>query len=142
MTKYLPGVLLLLLACVSCMEADAPNKIIITGDYSGSLDYLWSEELNGNSLQMRAASYPDSGSISYPAFYFVISPERAILYVRAEENNALDYYYAVKPDFKYSQDELQVEELKMIFGTGLVNNEIQNPDDTRSVVLNGKLKRP
>jgi hypothetical protein len=142
MIKHLLFALGLCLYCTGCIDAEPPNKIFITGDYSGSLDYLWSEERNGNIPQMRAASYPDSASITYPAFYFVISSERAILYVRTEENKALDYYYAVKPDFEYAQDRLQLKDLKMIFGTGLVNNEIQNPDDSRSVLLNGKLKRP
>ncbi|GIV39065.1 MAG: hypothetical protein KatS3mg033_0865 [Thermonema sp.] len=142
MKKHLLFVVSFLLACISCEQAAPPNKIFITGDYSGSLDYLWEEESSANNLQIRAASYPDSSSISYPSFYFIISPDRAILYVRTDENSALDYYYAIRPVFQYSGQELQVKELKMIFGTGLVNDTIQNPDDTRSVLLDGKLKRP
>ncbi len=59
MKKHLLFVVSFLLACISCEQAAPPNKIFITGDYSGSLDYLWKEESSANNLQIRAASYPD-----------------------------------------------------------------------------------
>lgn len=125
----------------ACIEAEPPNRIFITGDYSSSLDYLWTELWLNNQSWARAASYPDSNQIRYPAFYLQISREAGVLRVRPAESDPLQQYFVVSPKFSYDGNRIECKALKLILGTSIVNGEIQNADDSRSVILDGKLSR-
>jgi hypothetical protein len=123
----------------SCKEEDLPKGIFVTGNLTAVLN-VWRGERNG---MMNIANFADSNRISYPAFWLSIGDKYASLYYQADANSSKIGYFTLNPELKTNtKDILELENLKLIFARDIVaGTELIEADETKNVILNGKIQK-
>jgi hypothetical protein len=123
----------------SCKEEDLPKGIFVTGDLTAVLN-IWRGERNG---MMNIANFADSARIAYPAFWLSINENYAALYYQAEASSNKIGYFALAPTIKQNSTKiLELDNLKLIFARNIVAGvELIGADETKNVILNGKIQK-
>ncbi|KOY87404.1 hypothetical protein AD998_15795 [bacterium 336/3] len=122
---------------VSCNPKEEFQGVFVTGDHTGVMRY-WQGEKNG---LMQIANFSDSARINYPAFFMQVNSKYGIFHVKTSETEPTNRYYILKPEFKTNDRQIfEVSKMKMTFGKGVINGEeIIDPDDTKTVILEGAI---
>lgn len=138
-TNILFAFLLLLGACNPLEEINS-NGVNITGDFTGRLSQIVRFGNNGQDDFYELSSIADSSSIAYPAFYLRLTEREGALEVRTGPEDPLLYYYIVNHGINVSLfQSIEIRERQLFRGSGIANNKILDKDDTRTVILNGRL---
>ena len=143
MKKYITILLFSFIALIGCKELiEAENGIRATGDYSGLLTKRITQNPPSGVVSWEVSSITDSTNITYPTFMLSLSDKKGALVVREADGKPLKYYYAAKHRINInSSNSLEINNITFLSGKGIsANDEIIDPDDTKTVILNGKLK--
>lgn len=131
---------LLLFGTCNPLEEINSNGINITGDFTGRLSQIVRFGNDGQSAFYELSSIADSSSIAYPAFYLRLTEQTGTLEVRSRQEEPLRYYYIVNHGININLSQsIEIRERQFFRGTGIINNEIVDKDDTQTVILNGRL---
>ncbi|GAB4129664.1 MAG: hypothetical protein OHK0045_04940 [Raineya sp.] len=139
MAKKYFVILFLFFASFSCKNEEFVNGIFVTGDYTTVLHNWQGERAN----TINVSNFPDSSRISYPTYWLSISDKYAVLYTQADANASRVGYYTLSPTLKVNTQEiLEVENLKLVYARDIVaGTELIGVDETKSVILNGRLEK-
>ncbi|PKQ70545.1 hypothetical protein [Raineya orbicola] len=134
--------LLLCLSFSSCLIKDSEVQgIYVTGDYTVVLRH-WLNPSNRDAFFI--ANYPDSSAIAYPAFLLELRKNKqyAVFHIQEKEGSRKIFYYSLQPNFLEDSRKIEVKDLKMISAKSIVAGvELIDPDETKSVILNGTLNK-
>ncbi|MDX1902724.1 MAG: hypothetical protein SFU27_01095 [Thermonemataceae bacterium] len=122
----------------TCTQKEEVEGLFVTGDFSANLSHWQGNKNNTNQI----ASFPDSTKISYPSYFLEINQQVAILQIKNSEAEQSVFYYATMPNYTITEKNiLNVSSLKMFYGEGVIisSNQIVNQDDTKTVIIEGKV---
>lgn len=145
MKKYFTILLLTFVSLFACKEIviDPENGIRATGDYAGLLTKrIYPNAPISNTVLWEVTSITDSTNIIYPTFALTLNETKGALVVQPERGKPLQYYYAVSHKINVkSSNTLEISDITFLSGGGIsADNQIITPDNTKTVILNGKLK--
>lgn len=137
--NYFLSICLLFLSFSACKDEEVFNGIFVTGDYTTVLS-VWNGEKNGT---MNVANFQDSSKITYPAYWLSITEKYAVFSCQAEGNSDKVSYFCLEPSFEQNnKDILELKNLKFVFARDIVAGiELVGVDETKSVILNGKIEK-
>ena len=142
MKKYFT-ILFVFIAFVGCKDLVEPeNGIRATGDYAGLLAKRIIQNPPSSVVSWELSSITDSTNIVYPTFMLSLSEKKGALVVREDNGKPLKYYYSVKHQINVNNPNLlEINNITFSSGKGIsVSDEIIDSDDTKTIILNGKLK--
>jgi hypothetical protein len=142
MRKLYAIVLLIGLSFSSCLIKESEVQgIYVTGDYTVVLRH-WLNPSNQDAIFI--ANYADSSAIAYPAFLLELRKNKqyAVFHIQEKDGGGKIFYYSLQPNFLEDSRKIEVKDLKMIWAKAIVAGiELIEPDDTKSVILNGTLNK-
>ncbi len=142
MRKLYAIVLLIGLSFSSCLIKESEVQgIYVTGDYTVVLRH-WLNPSNQDAIFI--ANYADSSAIAYPAFLLELRKNKqyAVFHIQEKDGGRKIFYYSLQPNFLEDSRKIEVKDLKMIGAKAIVAGiELIEPDDTKSVILNGTLNK-
>ncbi|WP_448529567.1 hypothetical protein [Raineya sp.] len=142
MRKLYAIVLLIGLSFSSCLIKESEVQgIYVTGDYTVVLRH-WLNPSNQDAIFI--ANYADSSAIAYPAFLLELRKNKqyAVFHIQEKDGGRKIFYYSLQPNFLEDSRKIEVKDLKMIWAKAIVAGiELIEPDDTKSVILNGTLNK-
>ena len=142
MKKIITILLLSFISLIACKEIiDPENGIRATGDYIGFLTERISQKTPSTPVLWQITSITDSTKVTYPTFSLSLSETKGALVVREADGKPLKYYYAVNHKINVDNaNSLEIKNITFLSGKGIsANDEIIDPDNTKTVILNGKL---
>ncbi len=130
-----------LLACKEIIEPE--NGIRATGDYAGFLTKRIYQNTPPTVPIWEVTSITDSTKITYPTFSLTLTETRGALVVRENEKKPLRYYYVVNHKINVNDlNSLEITDIQFLVGGGInTDDEIIQPDNTKTIILNGKLRQ-
>ena len=143
MKKYFTILLLIFMSLFACKDTIEPeNGIRATGDYAGFLTTRIIQNPASSAVLWQLTSVADSTNITYPSFSLSLNQTKGSLVVQPEEGKPLKYYYAVNHQINLNNtNNIEINDITFLSGGGIsANNEIISPDNTKTIILNGKLK--
>ena len=143
MKKIITILLLTFLGLFACKEIIEPeNGIRATGDYAGFLTTRITQIPPSTAVLWELTSVTDSTNIIYPTFSLSLNATKGALVVQPEENKRLQYYYVVNHKINVnSANTIEINDITFFSGGGIsASNEIISPDNTKTIILKGKLK--
>ena len=143
MKKYFTTLLLTFMSLFACKDTIEPeNGIRATGDYAGFLTTRIIQNPASSAVLWQLTSVADSTNITYPSFSLSLNQTKGSLVVQPEEGKPLKYYYAVNHQINLNNtNNIEINDITFLSGGGIsANNEIISPDNTKTIILNGKLK--
>ena len=143
MKKYFTILLLTFMGLFACKDIiDAENGIRATGDYAGFLTTRIIQTPASPAVLWQLTSISDSTNIVYPSFSLSLNQTKGSLVVQSEVGKPFEYYYAVKHQINVNNlNDIKINDVTFVSGGGIsINNEIISPDNTKTIILNGKLK--
>ncbi len=143
MKKYFTILLLTFIGLFACKDIIEPeNGIRATGDYAGLLSTRIIQTPPSPAVLWQLTSISDSTNITYPTFSLSLNKTKGSLVVQSAQREPLKYYYAVKHQINVNNlNDIEINDVTFVSGGGIsAGNEIISPDNTKTIILNGKLK--
>ena len=143
MKKYFTILLLTFIGLFACKDIITPeNGIRATGDYAGFLSTRIIQTPASPAVLWQLTSVADSTNIIYPTFSLSLNQKKGSLVVQPEYGKPLKYYYAVNHQINVNNlNDIEINDITFVSGGGIsAGNEIISPDNTKTIILNGKLK--